>query len=168
MKVYAGTSGFSYREWKGRFYPKDLPAGQMLRCYGGAFPAVEINGTFRRMPEPSALAAWAAEVPRGFKFVLKAPQRITHIRRLKDTGELVSSLFATASALKTRLGPVLFQLPPNLKKDVPRLTAFLSLLPADHRAAFEFRNDTWFDDDVYAALEAGPEEARSRSVPGRG
>src|SRR4051812_25282533 len=111
MDLYVGTSGFSYKEWKGTFYPQDLPAKQMLRFYGERFRAVEINSTFNRMPEPAALEAWAAEVPRGFRFALKAPRQITHFRRLKDAAELLPPLFAAAGVMKRRLGPVLFQLP---------------------------------------------------------
>src|SRR5262245_6384224 len=119
MDLYVGTSGFSYKEWKGTFYPKDLPAKQMLRYYGERFRAVEINSTFRRMPTASSLEPWASEVPADFRFVLKAPQLITHIRRLKDAGDAVAQLLEGAGALKNRMGPLLFQLPPNFKKDVP-------------------------------------------------
>src|SRR5947209_4884259 len=130
MNLYVGTSGYSYKEWKGTFYPNDLPNKQMLRHYGKRFRTVEINSTFRGMPEASVLQGWAADVPAEFRFALKAPQRITHIKRLKDVGDLVSPLFEIAGALKTRLGPLLFQLPPNFKKDAPRLREFLALLPA--------------------------------------
>ncbi len=151
-QLYVGTSGYSYKEWKGSFYPKNLPDKQMLRYYGERFRTVEINNTFYRMPKASVLEAWAAEVPADFKFVLKAPQRITHIQRLKDAGESVSYLLEVAGALKERLGPLLFQLPPNLKKDVPRLREFLALLPLERRAAFEFRHPSWFDDEVFGLL----------------
>ena len=152
MNLYVGTSGFSYKEWKGTFYPKDLPNKQMLRYYGERFRAVEINNTFYRMPEAPALEAWAGEVRADFKFVLKAPQQITHRQRLKDTGDLVSGLLGVARALKKRLGPLLFQLPPNFKKDAPRLRAFLALLPSRRRAAFEFRHPSWFDEEVFGLL----------------
>jgi uncharacterized protein YecE (DUF72 family) len=152
MKLFVGTSGFAYKEWKGTFYPAGLPAGRMLRHYGEHFRSVEINSTFRGLPAPSVLEGWAGEVPADFKFVLKAPQRITHIKRLKDVDDTVSQLVTVAAALKSRLGPLLFQLPPNFKKDVPRLRDFLALLPARRRAAVEFRHASWFDDEVFAAL----------------
>ena len=152
MNLYVGTSGYSYKEWKGTFYPEKLPAKQMLRYYGERFRTVEINNTFYRMPTASVLEAWAGEVPADFRFVLKAPQRITHIQRLKDAGESVSQLLEAAGTLKERLGPLLFQLPPNFKKDVPRLREFLALLPPRCRAAFEFRHPSWFDDEVFGLL----------------
>src|SRR5213596_1156040 len=152
MNLYVGTSGYSYKEWKGPFYPEDLPDKQMLRYYGERFRAVEINNTFYRMPKAAVLEAWAAEVPVDFKFVLKAPQRITHMQRLKDAGDSVSYLLDVAGALKERLGPLLFQLPPYLKKDAPRLREFLALLPPDRRVAFEFRDQSWFDDEVFGLL----------------
>jgi uncharacterized protein YecE (DUF72 family) len=152
MNLYVGTSGYSYKEWKGSFYPKDLPADQMLRYYAERYGTVEINNTFYRMPKTSVVEAWAAEVPDGFKFVIKASRRITHILRLKNAAEPVSFLIKAADAMKDRLGALLFQLPPNLKKDVPRLTDFLRLLPSSQRAAMEFRHQSWFDDEVFAAL----------------
>jgi uncharacterized protein YecE (DUF72 family) len=152
MNLYVGTSGYSYKEWKGTFYPKNLPDKQMLHFYGGHFKAVEINNTFYRMPTASVLEAWAGEVPTDFKFVLKAPQRITHEHRLKDAGDSVSYLLEVSGVLKERLGPLLFQLPPYLKKDVPRLRDFLALLPPQRRAAFEFRHQSWFDEEVFGLL----------------
>src|SRR4029079_1279660 len=125
---------------------EDLPANQMLRYYGERFRTVEINNTFYRMPKPSVLEAWAGEVAPGFKFVLKAPQRITHMKRLKDAGDSVSRLLEVSDSLKERLGPLLFQLPPNLKKDAPRLREFLALLPPPRLATFEFRHPSWFDE----------------------
>ena len=152
MNLYVGTSGYAYKQWKGKFYPKDLPAKQILRFYAGRFGTVEINNTFYSMPTPSAAAAWAAEVPASFMFALKAPQRITHMRRLKGADELVSELLDAAETLKKRLGPLLFQLPPKFKKDVPRLREFLALLPRRRRVAFEFRHPSWFDEEVFALL----------------
>jgi uncharacterized protein YecE (DUF72 family) len=152
MDLYVGTSGFSYKEWKGTFYPKDLPAARMLRFYGERFRTVEINSTFQGMPRDSVLEGWAGAVPAGFKFVLKAPKQITHLKRLKDAGDLVSHLVESAGALKKHQGPLLFQLPPTAKKDVPRLRAFLALLPSRQRAAFEFRHASWFDDEVFGLL----------------
>ena len=152
MNLYVGTSGYSYKEWKGPFYPADLPDKQMLRFYGERFRSVEINNTFYRMPKASVLEAWAKEVPADFMFVLKASQRITHHQRLKDADDSVAYLLEVAGALKERLGPLLFQLPPYLKKDAPRLREFLALLPLDRRAAFEFRHQSWFDDEVFGLL----------------
>src|SRR5436309_13515129 len=123
MNLYVGTSGYSYKEWKSTFYPEDLPDKQMLRFYGERFRSVEINSTFYRMPKASVLEAWAAEVPAEFRFVIKSPQRITHMQRLKGAEENVVYLLETAGVLGERLGPLLFQLPPNLKKDVGRLRA---------------------------------------------
>jgi uncharacterized protein YecE (DUF72 family) len=154
MRLYTGTSGFSYKQWKGSFYPEDLPASEMLRYYGQRLSAVEINNTFYRMPREQMLAQWAEQVPPGFVFVLKASQRITHQKRLKETGDAVDYFFRTAATLGNRLGPVLFQLPPNLKKDLPRLADFLAILPPAARAAFEFRHASWFDDEIFAALAA--------------
>jgi uncharacterized protein YecE (DUF72 family) len=154
VRILAGTSGYSYPAWKGSFYPEDLPSGEMLRHYATKLPAVEINNTFYRLPTPSLLAGWAEQVPESFRFALKASQKITHIRRLKEAGNETHFLIESAQNLGPRLGPILFGLPPNLKKDVPRLASFLELLPAGLRAAFEFRNVSWFDDEVYAALRA--------------
>jgi uncharacterized protein YecE (DUF72 family) len=154
MNLYVGTSGYSYKEWKGTFYPEDLPDKQMLRFYGERFRSVEINNTFYRMPKESVLEAWTRDVPVDFKFVLKAPQQITHIKRLKEAGDSVTYLLKVAGALKERHGPLLFQLPPFLKKDAPRLREFLELLPQDCRAAFEFRHQSWFDSEVFDLLRA--------------
>lgn len=153
MRIAVGTSGYAYKEWKGSFYPADLPADGMLRFYGSRFRAVEINNTFYRMPTEKVLVAWAADVPDGFTFVLKASQRITHRKRLKDAGEEVAYFLKTANVLGPKLGPTLFQLPPNLKKDLPRLQEFLGHVPEIWRAAFEFRHASWFDDEVFAALK---------------
>lgn len=152
MNLYVGTSGFSYKEWKGPFYPADLPDKRMLSYYGERFRTVEINNTFYRMPRASVLEAWTEEVPADFRVVLKASQKITHFQRLKDAGDSVAYLLSVAGALGERLGPLLFQLPPNLKKDVPRLVDFLALLPRERRAAFEFRHQSWLDDEVFGVL----------------
>ena len=129
MNLYVGTSGYSYKEWKGSFYPDDMSAKGMLHYYGERFRTVEINNTFYRMPSVPVLETWAGDVPADFKFVLKASRQITHMKRLKDAADSVSYLLEAAGTLKERLGPLLFQLPPNLKKDVPRLRDFLALLP---------------------------------------
>jgi uncharacterized protein YecE (DUF72 family) len=127
----------------------------MLGYYAERLPAVEINNTFYRTPSAELLGKWAAEVPETFRFVLKAPQRITHRKRLRDAGEAVDYFFAAADTLGPRLGPVLFQLPPYLRKDLALLTDFLAVLPGERRAAFEFRHESWFDDEVYQALRDG-------------
>lgn len=152
MKHYVGTSGYAYKEWKGSFYPEDLPAKRMLHYYGERFRAVEINNTFYRMPTAAVLETWAAAVPADFKFVLKAPRRITHVQQLKDAADSLAYLLDIAGTLGRRLGPLLFQLPPSLKKDLPRLGEFLALLPPQRRVAFEFRHPSWFDEDVFDML----------------
>jgi uncharacterized protein YecE (DUF72 family) len=152
MRVRVGTSGYSYKEWKGPFYPKDLPAARLLHFYAARFPTVEINNTFYRMPTAKLAEGWAAEVPEAFAFAVKAPQRITHIAKLKDTEEIVAAFVKAVSAMGTRLGPLLFQLPPFLRKDVPRLSEFLARAPKGVRMAFEFRHASWFDDEVWATL----------------
>jgi uncharacterized protein YecE (DUF72 family) len=153
-RVRTGTSGYSYAEWKGTFYPEKMPAKDMLAFYAERFPTVEINNTFYRMPKEELLQGWAAQVPEDFTFVIKAPQRITHIQRLKEAGELVAYLYRVTATLGPRLGPLLFQLPPNFKKDVARLTGFVDELPERRRVAFEFRHASWFDDEVFDALRS--------------
>ena len=153
-QLLAGTSGFSYKEWLGKFYPEKHPADQMLRYYAGQFATVEINNTFYRMPAEAMLANWAEQVPDGFSFTLKAPRRITHELRLKECDAHVAEFLRRAQTLGAKLGPVLFQLPPFFKKDLPRLRDFLALLPADRPAAFEFRNNSWQDDEVHGTLRA--------------
>jgi uncharacterized protein YecE (DUF72 family) len=152
MRILAGTSGYSYKEWKGTFYPDDLPAAKMLSYYAQRFGSVEINNTFYRMPEEKTLAKWATEVPESFRFVLKAPQRITHHKKLVECGDEIRHFFEVAEVLGSKLGPVLFQLPPFARKDAGKLGDFLSILPKDRRVAFEFRHASWFDDEIYALL----------------
>ena len=154
-KLYAGASGYSFKEWCGAFYPEKMKGEEMLPFYSARLPTVEINNTFYRMPRTSMLEEWVKITPDAFRFSIKASRRITHMSRIKaDTAaESVGYLYKALESLGAKRGPVLFQLPPNLKKDLPRLEEFLKLLPADHRAAFEFRNASWFEDDVYAALE---------------
>ncbi len=154
MRVLIGTSGYSYPAWKGHFYPEDLPAKKFLPYYAERFPTVEINNTFYRMPTAKLLETWAAEVPDGFTFAIKAPQRITHQKRLKECDDTVAALLAAVELLAEKQGPILFQLPPNLKKDVPRLQAFLAAMPRRCRAAFEFRHESWLGDDTYEVLRA--------------
>jgi len=151
-RIRIGTSGWNYPEWKGSFYPTDMKPAGMLAYYAARFTTVEVNNTFYRMPTPKVVDGWAAGVPDGFTFVLKAPQRITHFARLRDVDEPVRVFCDVARALGPKLGPLLFQLPPNFKVDTGRLADLLALLPPDLRAAFEFRNATWFTDEVYTRL----------------
>ncbi|HXF76887.1 MAG TPA: DUF72 domain-containing protein [Methylomirabilota bacterium] len=152
MKFWVGTSGYSYKGWLGSFYPERLAAKEMLRYYASRLPAVEINNTFYRLPKESVLKSWAEQVPAEFRFVLKAPQKITHVKRLKDAGDETEYLFRMAKALGPTAGAVLFQLPPHVRKDPQRLKDFLALLPLDQPVAFEFRHPSWFDDEVYKLL----------------
>ena len=154
MLLSVGTSGYSYKEWLGRFYPDKLPASEMLRYYAQRFTTVEINNTFYRMPAESMLTQWLAQVPEHFTFTLKAPKRITHVNRLKESESNVAEFLRRASTLGSKLGVILFQLPPFLKKDLPRLQAFFDQLTPGTRAAFEFRNASWQDDEVYDLLRS--------------
>jgi uncharacterized protein YecE (DUF72 family) len=153
-RVLAGTSGWSYEEWKGPFYPEDLASREMLRFYGERLPAVEVNNTFYRLPKASVLDSWASQVPESFRFALKASRRITHLKRLRDVADETAYFLSTAGALGPRLGALLFQLPPNLKLDLERLDTFLALLPEGTRAAFEFRHPSWADPVVHERLRA--------------
>ena len=155
MNLYVGTSGYSYKEWKGNFYPEKIPAKEMLRFYAQRLSTVEINATFYRMPQKSMLENWKDQVPDTFRFSLKAPQRITHFKRLNETEEDTGYFLETVSVLGGGFGVVLFQLPPNMKKDLPRLEAFIGQLPEQIPAAFEFRHPSWFDDDVLEILRSG-------------
>jgi uncharacterized protein YecE (DUF72 family) len=152
MHIRVGTSGWSYKEWKGVFYPADLPPDQMLRYYAARLPAVEINNSFYRIPKEKVLLDWAAEAPPDFRFVLKASRRITHISRLADEDDSLGYFLRTVNVLGERLGPTLFQCPPSLRMDLTRLTNFLARVPRTWRAAMEFRHASWFTDSVYAAL----------------
>jgi uncharacterized protein YecE (DUF72 family) len=154
-RLLAGASGYSFKEWKGVFYPDKIEAEAMLPFYAEHLSTVEINNTFYRMPKATVLEHWASITPEGFRFSIKASQRITHMSRLKveSAAEPLGYLYRNLAALGAKRGPVLFQLPPNFKKDLPRLTEFLGILPKGHKATFEFRNDAWFADDVYDALK---------------
>jgi uncharacterized protein YecE (DUF72 family) len=152
MHLTVGTSGYSYKEWKGTFYPDDLPAAKMLPFYAQHFQSVEINNTFYRMPEAKTLTKWVGEVPDDFTFVLKAPQRITHQKKLNDAADDVRYFFEIAANLGSKLGPVLFQLPPYFRKDAARLRDFIGVVPRDARIGFEFRHASWMDDEVYGIL----------------
>jgi uncharacterized protein YecE (DUF72 family) len=153
MKLNAGTSGYAFKEWKGTFYPSDFKDDGMLGYYASKFPTVEINNTFYRLPKEHVLQDWALRVPESFTFAIKASQRITHHARLKpECASAVEFLLQTTTSLAERLGPILFQLPPNLKKDLDRLRTFLDMLPAGRRFTIEFRHESWFDEDVFTAL----------------
>ena len=155
-KLLAGASGYSYKEWKGNFYPAEIKPEQMLAYYSGQLPTVEINNTFYQMPKVAVLENWARATPPHFRFAIKASRRITHQARIKadEAADSVAFLYKNLSVLGEKRGPVLFQLPPLLKRDLPRLQEFLRVLPPEHAAAFEFRNDSWFDDEVYEALRS--------------
>jgi uncharacterized protein YecE (DUF72 family) len=173
MKLWVGTSGYSYKAWSGSFYPERLPAKEMLRFYASRLPAVEINNTFYRVPNEAMLQSWVARVPPEFRFVLKAPQKITHVKRLKDVSVEVGYFFRVATALGAHAGAFLVQLPPRLQKDMGRLEAFLTLLPPEAQVAFEFRHASWLDDEVFAALRehncalciADTEESVNNEIP---
>ena len=154
-KLLAGASGYSFKEWKGTFYPEKVKPDEMLAFYSQRLPTVEINNTFYQMPKTAVLENWARSTPESFKFAIKASRRITHMSRLKadSAADSVNFLYRNLAVLAAKRGPVLYQLPPFLKKDLGRLSEFLALLPEGHRAAFEFRNDSWFADDVYEALK---------------
>jgi uncharacterized protein YecE (DUF72 family) len=168
--ILVGTSGYNDPEWKGSFYPQDLSAAKMLPFYAERFPSVEINATFYRMPTPKTVAGWAGQVPSTFRFTLKANRRITHDKRLKDVGDSVDFFVKTARELGPQLGALLFQTPPNLKCDLERFDAFLATVPDGVQAAFEFRHDSWLDEEVYARLRARNfalcvADTEERSVP---
>lgn len=154
VKVRAGASGYSYKPWKGPFYPEKIADSEMLAFYAERLPAVEINNTFYRMPKKSVLENWAAQTPESFRFSIKASRRITHMKRLKEPEEPLGYLYENLMALGDKVGVVLYQLPPNMKKDLPRLEAFLAQLPDAQRTTFEFRHTSWFEDDVFDALRA--------------
>ena len=155
VRLLAGASGYSFKEWKGNFYPADIKPDGMLAYYSERLPTVEINNTFYQMPKVAVLENWARSTPEHFRFAIKASRRITHQARIKpdQAADSVAFLYKNLEALGAKRGPVLFQLPPFQKKDLPRLDEFLKLLPAGHAAAFEFRNDSWFADEVYDALK---------------
>jgi uncharacterized protein YecE (DUF72 family) len=154
VNIYVGTSGWSYKEWKGSFYPAKLPAEEMLHFYAGRFPAVEVNNSFYRTPAERVLVGWAEQVPEQFRFVMKASRRITHNNRLRDDDDSLAYFLRAVNPLGSRLGPTLFQLPPTLRKDIDLLTSFLSKLPRRWAAAMEFRHPSWFDDQVYELLRS--------------
>jgi uncharacterized protein YecE (DUF72 family) len=153
MKLYCGTSGFSFKEWKGPFYPAKLPAGEMLAFYGARLPTVEINNTFYRMPKRELLEGWAAQVPESFRFAVKAPRRISHVKQLWDCEAEASHFFGLVAVLGARLGAVLVQLPPHARVGVEKLKTFLKLVPEGIPVAFEFRHPSWRDEAVYATLK---------------
>jgi uncharacterized protein YecE (DUF72 family) len=155
VRLLVGSSGFAFKEWKGSLYPEDLKDDGFLAYYAARLPTVEINNTFYRLPKESVLREWASQAPDGFLFTLKASQRITHFARLKpEAADPLQYLLKNVEAMGEKLGVILFQLPPNLQKDLPRLEAFLELLSRGRRYAFEFRHPTWFGDDVVGVLRA--------------
>ena len=153
MAIWVGTSGYNYPEWRGSFYPEKFSTAKMLTYYAERLSTVEINYTFYRSPNPKILEGWSAQTPEHFRFTLKAPKRITHDARLKDCADRVRYFLETAKALGPKLAVLLFQLPPNFKKDLARFDAFLDTLPPGTLAAFEFRNDSWLDDEIYQRLK---------------
>jgi uncharacterized protein YecE (DUF72 family) len=152
VSVWVGTSGYNYPEWRGTFYPEGFPAGRMLAYYAERFRTVEINYTFYRMPSAATIAGWVAETPPGFRFTLKASRRITHDARLRDIAAPLGYFLEAARGLGDRLGPILVQLPPNLKRDAGRLGDLLALLPPGLRCALEFRHESWLVDETYDLL----------------
>ncbi len=152
MKIYVGTSGYAYKEWKGKFYPEKISPDAMLRFYSERLHTVEINNTFYRMPKESVLVSWGERVPDGFVFALKAPQVITHLKRLRDVSEEARYFFKTLSVLDKKLGPALFQFPKSFRADRPVLEEFLALIPRDMASAFEFRSPTWLNDEILDLL----------------
>ncbi|MDD5674584.1 MAG: DUF72 domain-containing protein [Chitinivibrionales bacterium] len=152
MKVYTGTSGYGYKEWKGNFYPAKLSAGKMLGYYAARLKTVEINNTFYRMPTPNVVASWLEQVPKGFLFAVKSPQIITHIKRLKNVREETAFFLKTVSGLEKRLGCVLFQFPASFRADHALLEDFLALIPAKTPCAFDFRSETWMNPQIFALL----------------
>jgi uncharacterized protein YecE (DUF72 family) len=152
VEIYVGTSGYAYKEWKGKFYPEKISAKEMLRFYSGRLNTVEINNTFYRMPKESVLTSWAGQVPGDFVFALKAPQVITHVKRLWNVSEETEYLFRMLSVLDRKLGPVLFQFPKSFRANRPALEAFLSLIPRNRACAFEFRSPSWLDDGILDLL----------------
>jgi uncharacterized protein YecE (DUF72 family) len=151
MNTWIGTSGFQYAEWKGTFYPEDLPASKMLPFYAERLATTEVNYTFRRIPSATTIENWKKLTPENFRFALKAPQKITHFAKLRDCQDTLAYFFRIISQLGDRLGPILFQLPPNFKKDADVLSSFLRELPA-MRSAFEFRHESWLDEEIFALL----------------
>ncbi len=152
MKIYTGTSGYAYKEWKGTFYPARISPREMLRFYAGCLGSVEINNTFYHMPTKTVLISWAEQVPDDFIFALKAPQVITHIKRLRDVGGEAEYLFSTLPVLEGKLGPVLFQFPKSFRADRPALEDLLDLIPTGTACAFEFRNPSWLDAEILDLL----------------
>jgi uncharacterized protein YecE (DUF72 family) len=153
MAWWIGTSGFQYPEWRGTFYPEKFPTAKMLPFYAEHFSTSEINYTFYRIPNAKTIGGWDTATPEHFRFGLKAPQKVTHVARLRDCAELLEVFQRVVAALGSKLGPVLFQLPPNFKKDATLLGEFLGGLPAGIRAAFEFRHASWFDDEIFSQLQ---------------
>jgi uncharacterized protein YecE (DUF72 family) len=153
MKLWVGTSGFQYAEWKGNFYPEDLPTSKMLPFYAGRFSTTEINYSFHRIPGAKTIESWKTATPEEFRFALKAPQKLTHWAKLRDCADTLEYFYGIVSKLGNKLGPILFQLPPSFKKDAAVFGSFLRELPLV-QAAFEFRHKSWFDDEIFGLLKA--------------
>jgi uncharacterized protein YecE (DUF72 family) len=154
MEIRIGTSGFSYRWWRGAFYPARLRPAEWLAYYAGRFDAVEINATFYRLPAAEMIRRWRETVPEDFRFVVKGWRMVTHIRRLRDCGEAIAAFMEAIAGLKEKLGPILWQLPPSLERDEALLADFLALLPGPHGHVIEFRHESWFTEGVRALLQA--------------
>lgn len=154
MDLYVGTSGYNYKEWKGPFYPEKMTNREMLGFYGRHFRSVEINSSFYRVPKPDVVESWASQVGDDFRFVMKATRRITHIKRLKEVDEEAGYFLGIAAYMKEKLGAILFQLPPYLRKNADRLRTFVDLLPDGTPGALEFRHESWFDEEVYDCLRS--------------
>jgi uncharacterized protein YecE (DUF72 family) len=152
LRIWTGTSGFQYPEWKGSFYPDDLPLKRMLPFYAEQFSSTEVNYSFRRIPTEKTLSNWNSLTPPDFRFSFKAPQKVTHFARLRDCGETVSFFAQSLSILGEKVGAILFQLPPDFTKDSARLSEFLKIMPSSIKPAFEFRHESWFDDEVFSIL----------------
>jgi uncharacterized protein YecE (DUF72 family) len=152
--IWIGTSGFAYPEWKGKFYPTILSAKKMLAYYGRHFPTTESNYTFRTIPSAKTITNWSAETPANFRFSLKAPQEITHFKKLRGCDKVLTEFWEVARTLEKKLGMILFQLPPYLRKDIPLLDDFITSLPRGMQSAFEFRHESWFGDELFATLRA--------------
>jgi uncharacterized protein YecE (DUF72 family) len=151
--IWIGTSGFQYKEWKGKFYPEKISLPKMLSFYASKFSTTEVNYTFKQIPSEKTIENWKSQTPEKFRFGLKAPQKITHFQKLVGSEDTLRYFYAVAKTLGEKLGPILFQLPPFLKKDLPLLEEFLASLPDDMKAAFEFRHDSWFAEEIFAALK---------------
>jgi uncharacterized protein YecE (DUF72 family) len=161
-----GCSGWQYDHWRGNFYPRRLPQGAWLEHYATVFDTVEVNTTFYRLPDKAVFSSWGGRVPGEFRFALKASRYLTHRKRLRQPREALRRFFSRASVLQARLGPVLYQLPPGWRKNLDRLTSFLRALPAGYRHTVEFRDGSWYAEDVFEALERSGVALCLHDLPG--